>query len=116
MSVVLDVITIAKNKRYLVLDPVSQEAQEYKPINALMAKKRVNSCFPPSSVLNVSSFSPGSSIGRSRSEPVGRTAEFGAFRTNQIGRLSRRVDEHAQEMATQKSRQQHSGRSELSKR
>lgn len=40
MSVLLDVITIAKEKRYLVLDPVSQDPQEYRPINLLVAKKK----------------------------------------------------------------------------
>jgi mediator of RNA polymerase II transcription subunit 17 len=40
MSVLLDVIRIAKDKRYLVLDPVSQDPQEYKPINLLVSKKK----------------------------------------------------------------------------
>lgn len=46
MSVLLDVISIAKNKNYLVLDPVSQEPSEYKPIHSLVAKKKVSSLSP----------------------------------------------------------------------
>ncbi|CAG2109723.1 unnamed protein product, partial [Medioppia subpectinata] len=40
VSVIYDVLSICKDKRYLVLDPVSQEPVESKPITALVAKKK----------------------------------------------------------------------------
>jgi len=40
VSVLLDVLNITKDKKYMVLDPVSQDALEYKPLAALISKKR----------------------------------------------------------------------------
>ncbi|CAG2161689.1 unnamed protein product [Oppiella nova] len=40
VTVLYDVLSICKDKRYLVLDPVSQEPIENKPITALVAKKK----------------------------------------------------------------------------
>ena len=40
MSVLLDVITLAKNRQYLVLDPVQQDQSTYKPLAHLVAKKQ----------------------------------------------------------------------------
>lgn len=40
ISVLLDVLTIAKEKSYLVLDPILQESPEQKPIVNLVAKKK----------------------------------------------------------------------------
>lgn len=40
VSVLLDVLNIAKDKKYMVLDPVSQDPLEYKPLAALIAKKK----------------------------------------------------------------------------
>jgi hypothetical protein len=41
VNVLYDVLNICKDKKYLVLDPVSQEPNEIKPIAALVAKKKV---------------------------------------------------------------------------
>ena len=41
MSVLLDVLNISKEKRYLVLAHVSQDGTESKPAIQLMAKKKV---------------------------------------------------------------------------
>lgn len=38
-----DVLNIAKQKHYMVLDPVSQEPAEHKPVAMLVAKKKVRS-------------------------------------------------------------------------
>jgi len=43
VTVLCDVLSICKDKRYLVLDPVQQEPNDIKPIVALVAKKKV--CF-----------------------------------------------------------------------
>ena len=40
VTVLLDVINIAKEKKYLVLDPVSQSPLEVKPIHSLISKKK----------------------------------------------------------------------------
>ncbi|CAN8000590.1 unnamed protein product [Ixodes hexagonus] len=40
VSVLCDVLNIAKQKHYMVLDPVSQEPAEHKPVAMLVAKKK----------------------------------------------------------------------------
>lgn len=40
VSVLCDVLSIARQKHYLVLDPVSQEPAEYRPVAVLIAKKK----------------------------------------------------------------------------
>lgn len=40
VSVLCDVLTIAKQKHYMVLDPVSQDPPEHKPVAMLIAKKK----------------------------------------------------------------------------
>ncbi|KAH9382624.1 hypothetical protein HPB48_023172 [Haemaphysalis longicornis] len=40
VSVLCDVLSIARQKHYLVLDPVSQEPAEYRPVAVLVAKKK----------------------------------------------------------------------------
>ena len=40
-SVLLDVLQVGKDKKYMVLDPVTQEAPEQKTGVQLLAKKRV---------------------------------------------------------------------------
>ncbi|RWS12809.1 mediator of RNA polymerase II transcription subunit 17-like isoform X2 [Dinothrombium tinctorium] len=40
LCVLLDDMNVAKDKRYLVLDPVSQEPSEFKPLTALVARKK----------------------------------------------------------------------------
>ena len=45
VTVLYDVLNVCKDKRYLVLDPVSQEPNEIKPITALVAKKKVRKIF-----------------------------------------------------------------------
>ncbi len=44
INVLSDVITIAKDKRYMVLDPVQQEQPDQRQLAQLFSKKRV-SCF-----------------------------------------------------------------------
>lgn len=67
----LDVIAIAKNKQYLVLDPVQQEQSSYKPLAHLISKKQ--------SLLNASNIIL-SSVNRLRSAQNdlnrSRTADF----------------------------------------
>jgi mediator of RNA polymerase II transcription subunit 17 len=41
LNVLSDVITVAKDKRYMVLDPVQQEQPEQRQLAQLFAKKRV---------------------------------------------------------------------------
>lgn len=41
VSVLLDVINIAKEKRYMVIDPVSVDPPDPKPIVVLLQKKKV---------------------------------------------------------------------------
>lgn len=41
-TVLYDVLSICKDKRVMVLDPVAQEPFEIKPISALIAKKKVS--------------------------------------------------------------------------
>ncbi|XP_054154405.1 mediator of RNA polymerase II transcription subunit 17-like isoform X2 [Oppia nitens] len=40
VTVLTDVLTVVKDKRYMILDPVSQETNDMKPITALIAKKK----------------------------------------------------------------------------
>ena len=40
-----DVLNIAKEKKYMVLDPVSQESNDSKAITALVIKKKVKLIF-----------------------------------------------------------------------
>lgn len=40
-----DVLNMAKEKKYMVLDPVSQESNDSKAITALVIKKKVKSDF-----------------------------------------------------------------------
>ena len=49
LNVLSDVITVAKDKRYMVLDPVQQEQPEQRQLAQLFAKKRV--CKSPSCFL-----------------------------------------------------------------
>lgn len=42
VCVLADVITIAKDKRYMVLDPVQQEQPEQRQLAQLFSKKRVS--------------------------------------------------------------------------
>ena len=42
VCVLADVITIAKDKRYMVLDPVQQEQPDQRQLAQLFSKKRVN--------------------------------------------------------------------------
>ena len=45
MSVLLDVLNIAREKRYMVLDPVNQDPPESKTGMYVVAKKKVTFCF-----------------------------------------------------------------------
>lgn len=42
VCVLTDVLTIAKQKQYLILDPVPQELPEPKPMAQIYARKKVN--------------------------------------------------------------------------
>ena len=42
MSVLYDVLNIAKEKRYMVLDPVSQDPPENKSAMHMVSKRKVN--------------------------------------------------------------------------
>ena len=42
MSVLYDVLNIAKEKRYMVLDPVSQDPPENKATMHMVSKRKVN--------------------------------------------------------------------------
>lgn len=53
VSVLCDVLGIARQKHYLVLDPVSQEPSEHRPVAVLVAKKKV-ALFTTAFVLPVS--------------------------------------------------------------
>ena len=44
MSVLYDVLNIAKEKRYMVLDPVSQDPPENKSAMHMVSKRKVSFC------------------------------------------------------------------------
>lgn len=47
VCVLADVITVAKDKRYMVLDPVQQEQPDQRQLAQLFSKKRVSQLYNP---------------------------------------------------------------------